>query len=153
MRDPPRHRSAMIWTTRPNLDDLDRRHLDTVVAALGIEFTAVGDDHLCARMPVDARTRQPHGILHGGSSVVLAETLGSCAAGHCVDADAFRCVGLDVNANHLRSVESGWVAARAQPVHLGRTTQVWQIEIRDEADRLVCVSRLTMAVLPAAARP
>jgi len=140
----------MIWTTRPTVDDLHRIHRDTVVAGLGIEFTEVGDDFLCARMPVDARTKQPHGILHGGSSVVLAETLGSCAAQHCVDASAFRCVGLDVNANHLRSVVSGWVTARAEPVHLGRTTQVWQIDIRDEAGRRVCVSRLTMAVLPAA---
>ena len=82
----------------------------------------------------------------------LTETLGSCAAHHCVDATAFRCVGLDVNANHLRSVESGWVTGRAEPLHLGRTTQVWQIEIRNEAQRLVCVSRLTMAVLPVAAR-
>jgi 1,4-dihydroxy-2-naphthoyl-CoA hydrolase len=142
----------MIWTTRPTVDDLHRIHRDTVVAVLGIEFTEVGDDFLCARMPVDARTKQPHGILHGGSSVVLAETLGSCAAHHCVDATAFRCVGLDVNANHLRSVESGWVTGRAEPLHLGRTTQVWQIEIRNEAQRLVCVSRLTMAVLPVAAR-
>jgi uncharacterized protein (TIGR00369 family) len=142
----------MIWTTRPTVDDLHRIHRDTVVSILGIEFTEVGDDFLCARMPVDIRTKQPHGILHGGSSVVLAETLGSCAAQHCVDATAFRCVGLDVNANHLRSVESGWVTGRAEPLHLGRTTQVWQIEIRDEAQRLVCVSRLTMAVLPVAAR-
>ena len=142
----------MIWTTRPTVDDLHRIHRDTVVAVLGIEFTEVGDDFLCARMPVDARTKQPHGILHGGFSVVLAETLGSCAAHHCVDATAFRCVGLDVNANHLRSVESGWVTGRAEPLHLGRTTQVWQIEIRNEAQRLVCVSRLTMAVLPVAAR-
>jgi len=142
----------MIWTKRPTIDDLHRIHRDTVVAVLGIEFTEVGDDFLCARMPVDTRTKQPHGILHGGSSVVLAETLGSCAAHHCVDATAFRCVGLDVNANHLRSVETGWVTGRAEPLHLGRSTQVWQIEIRDESQRLVCVSRLTMAVLPVAAR-
>jgi uncharacterized protein (TIGR00369 family) len=142
----------MIWTTRPTVDDLHRIHRDTVVAVLGIEFMEVGDDYLCARMPVDARTKQPHGILHGGASVVLAETLGSCAAQYCVDGAAFRCVGLDVNANHLRSVESGWVTARAEPVHLGRSTQVWQIDIRDEAGRAVCVSRLTMAVLPVAAR-
>lgn len=143
----------MIWTKRPTVDDLDQLHRDTVVAILGIEFTEVGDDYLCAKMPVDARTKQPHGILHGGSSVVLAETLGSCAAQYCVDASAFRCVGLDVNANHLRSVESGWVTARAEPVHLGRTTQVWQIDIRDEGGRPVCVSRLTMAVLPVSPRP
>lgn len=142
----------MIWTKRPTVDDLDQLHRDTVVSILGIEFTEIGDDYLCARMPVDARTKQPHGILHGGSSVVLAETLGSCAANHCVDGVAFRCVGLDVNANHLRSVTSGWVTGRAEPVHLGRTTQVWQIDIRDEAGRAVCVSRLTMAVLPVAAR-
>lgn len=137
----------MIWHIRPTLAELDRLHRDTVVATLGIEFTEVGDEHLCARMPVDARTRQPAGILHGGASVVLAETLGSCAAHCCIDPATHMCVGLEVNANHLRSVRGGWVSGRAEPLHLGRSTQVWQIELRDESGRRSCISRLTVAVL------
>jgi uncharacterized protein (TIGR00369 family) len=137
----------MIWKSRPTPATLERLHHDTMVQTLGIEFTEIGDAHLCARMPVDARTRQPFGVLHGGASVVLAETLGSCAAAHCVDPTRQRCVGIEVNANHLRGVAAGWVVGRAEPVHLGRTTQVWQIDIRDEAGRRVCLSRLTIAVL------
>jgi len=137
----------MIWKSRPTPATLALLHRDTMVQTLGIEFTEIGDAHLCARMPVDARTRQPFGVLHGGASVVLAETLGSCAASHCVDPERQRCVGIEVNANHLRGVSAGWVTGRAEPVHLGRTTQVWQIDIRDEAGRRVCLSRLTIAVL------
>ena len=137
----------MIWTRRPEPSALAESHRNTAVAALGIEFTEVGDDFLCGRMPVDGRTVQPMGILHGGASVVLAETLGSCAANHCVDAGKEVCVGLDINANHLRAARSGWVHGRASPVHLGRTTQVWEIDIRDEQDRRVCIARLTMAVI------
>lgn len=137
----------MIWTRRPEPSALAESHRNTAVAALGIEFTEVGDDFLCGRMPVDARTVQPMGILHGGASVVLAETLGSCAANHCVDSAKEVCVGLDINANHLRAARSGWVHGRASPVHLGRTTQVWEIDIRDEQDRRVCIARLTMAVI------
>jgi len=137
----------MIWHTRPDLDTLARIHEGTAVAALGITFTAVGNDCLEGRMPVDTRTVQPMGILHGGASVLLAETLGSCAANHCVDAAQSVCVGLDINANHLRPARSGFVTGRATPLHLGRTTQVWEIDIRDEASRRVCIARLTMAVL------
>ncbi len=107
----------------------------------------MGDDYLCARMPVDQRTRQPLGIMHGGASCVLAETVGSTAANCCVDLSQFYCVGLDINTNHIRSVRSGFVLATAKPFHIGKTTHVWGIDIKDESGRLVSVNRLTMAVL------
>jgi uncharacterized protein (TIGR00369 family) len=135
-----------IWTTSFTLEDLQQRCAGTAVSHMGIEFLEIGDDFLRARMPVDARTRQPYGILHGGASVVLAETLGSvgatcsCPAGHTA-------VGLDINANHLRSVSSGWVTGTARAVHRGRSTQVWQIDMVDDAGRLNCVSRITMSIL------
>ena len=119
---------------------------NTAVERLGIEFLEVGDDYLRARVPVDTRTRQPYGILHGGVSVVLAETLGSCGAAFAAP-EGHRAVGLDINANHLRATTSGWVTGTARPVHVGRTTQVWQIDLQDEQGRLTCVSRITMAVL------
>ncbi len=120
---------------------------NNMTAHVGIEFTEVGADYVCARMPVDARTHQPMGLLHGGASVVLAETLGSVAANCCVDPERQYCVGLEVNANHLRSVRSGYVTGKTTPVHIGKRTQVWEIRITDEAGHLVCISRLTMAVL------
>ena len=135
-----------IWTTPPTLEQLNARSQGCAVSHLGIEFTEIGPDYLCARVPVDERTKQPYGLLHGGVSVVLAETLGSMAAvlacppGH-------RAVGLDINANHLRAVTSGWVTGTARPVHIGRTTQVWQIDMCNEAGQPTCVSRITMAVL------
>ncbi|MFO0448518.1 MAG: hotdog fold thioesterase [Pseudomonadota bacterium] len=122
----------------------------TLVAHLGIELTAVGDDWLEGTLPVDARTQQPYGILHGGASVVLAETLGGYAANLCVDPSRFRCVGQEISASHLRPVESGLVTGRATPVHLGRRSQVWQIAIRNAAGQPTCLSRLTMAVLEGA---
>ena len=125
---------------------LDALHHGTAVERLGIEFLEVGDARLVARMPVDARTKQPAGILHGGASVVLAETLGSCAAALCL-APGRHAVGLDINANHVRAVREGWVIGTCTPVHVGRSTHVWAIELRDEAGRLVCVSRITMAIL------
>ena len=118
----------------------------TIARALGIEFVEVRDDALLARMPVDERTHQPFGLLHGGASVVLAETIGS-AAGYCCAEEGRACVGIEVNANHLRAVRSGHVVATGRPLHLGRRTQVWQIDLRDEADRHVCASRLTLAVV------
>jgi uncharacterized protein (TIGR00369 family) len=130
--------------------DLTRLHRDTAVAQLGIEFLQVGPDRLVARMPVDARTRQPMGILHGGASVVLAETLGSCAATLTLPPER-HAVGLEINANHLRAARSGWVTGTCTPVHVGRSTQVWSIDIRDEAGRLTCLSRITMAVLEGSA--
>lgn len=114
---------------------------------LGIEFTEVGDNFLSATMPVDHRTVQPMGLLHGGASLALAETLGSIAANYVVNPETHYCVGLDINGNHLRAVRSGKVTGTASPLHLGSSTQVWSIEIRDEEGRLVCISRLTMAVL------
>ena len=119
---------------------------DTATAHLGIEFLEVGDDFITARVPVDTRTRQPYGLLHGGVSVVLAETLGSCGAA-CACPEGYRAVGLDINANHVRGTTSGWVTGTARPVHMGRTTHVWAIELHNEAGELTCVSRITMAIL------
>jgi 1,4-dihydroxy-2-naphthoyl-CoA hydrolase len=136
-----------IWKKDFTLDDLKRLHVDTAEGHLGIEFTGMGEDWLAARMPVDSRTVQPFRILHGGASVLLAESVGSCAANLCVDQDNFYCVGLDINANHIRGMKSGWVTGTARPLHLGKSTHVWQIHITNEAGSLVCVSRLTMSVL------
>jgi 1,4-dihydroxy-2-naphthoyl-CoA hydrolase len=136
-----------IWTIRPDINEMQKLHLNTVVDRLGIEFVDVGDDWVSARMPVDTRTIQPFGILHGGASVVLAETIGSFAASHCVDMSKLYCVGLDINANHLRAARSGWVLGVARPLHVGKSTQVWEIRITDEAHKLVCIARLTVAVL------
>ena len=137
-----------IWTRPISVEILTGIHDDTAVRRLGIEFLEVGDDFIRARVPVDERTRQPYGILHGGVSVVLAETLGSCGAAYCCP-PGFRAVGLDINANHLRGATSGWVTGTTRPVHVGRTTQVWQIDLHDDAGRPTCVSRITMAVLTA----
>jgi len=135
-----------IWKQPASIEILTAIHVDTAVARLGIEFLEVGDDFIRGRTPVDTRTRQPMGILHGGVSVVLAETLGSCGATFAAPA-GHRVVGLDINANHLRSVTEGWVTGIARPVHIGRTTHVWHIELSNEKGQLTCVSRLTMAVL------
>ena len=121
-------------------------HKNTAVAHLGIEFLEVGDDYIRARVPVDTRTKQPYGLLHGGVSVVLAETLGSCGAAYSCG-EGQRAVGLDINANHLRGASSGWVTGITRPVHIGRSTQVWQIDMSNDAGELTCVSRITMAVL------
>lgn len=139
-----------IWKQTLNIDALNQVSHNTAVSHLGIEFLEVGDDWLSARVPVNRQTCQPYGLLHGGVSVVLAETLGSCGAAFSVP-EGVKVVGLDINANHLRGVSEGWVTGVARAVHLGRTTQVWQIELRDDAGRMVCISRLTMAVLPPAA--
>ncbi len=135
-----------IWKQSFSVADLIAAHVDTTVAHLGIEFLEVGEDFIRARVPVDRRTRQPYGLLHGGVSVVLAETLGSCGAAFS-SPPGHRAVGLDINANHIRSSTSGWVTGTARPVHLGRTTQVWQIDLHNEAGELTCVSRITMAIL------
>lgn len=137
---------ARIWQQPVSVEILTGIHHDTAVERLGIEFLEVGDDFIRARVPVDTRTRQPYGILHGGVSVVLAETLGSCGAAYAAPA-GHRSVGLDINANHLRAVSSGWVTGTTRPVHIGRSTQVWQIDLADEQGRPTCVSRITMAVL------
>ena len=135
-----------IWTRPISPQLLADMHKDTAVAHLGIEFLEVGDDFIRARVRVDARTRQPYGLLHGGVSVVLAETLGSCGAAYCCP-DGHRAVGLDINANHLRGVTHGWVYGITRPVHIGRTTQVWQIDLSNAAGEPTCASRITMAVL------
>jgi len=140
--------TTAIWHRRPTLDALQAMSRATAVEHLGIEFTEVGDDCLVARMPVDRRTVQPYGLLHGGASVLLAETVGSAAAHGCVDDAAALTVGIDINANHVRAVREGWVHATARPLHLGRTTQLWDIRVVDDAARLVCIARLTVGVVP-----
>ncbi len=137
-----------IWKRTPSLDELNAFSRDCLVGHLGIELIELGDDVLRGTLPVDTRTRQPFGLLHGGASVALAETLGSLAAWLCLD-DPQRqaAVGLEINANHIRAVREGIVTGSARPEHLGRSTQVWSIRIEDEAGRLVCINRLTMAIV------
>src|ERR1041384_7585940 len=136
-----------IWHDSFPLELVNQLSRDTLVSHLGIEFVAAGDDYVTARMPVDARTQQPARMLHGGASVVLAETLASWASTFVVDREKHHCVGLEINANHVRAVGSGWVIGTARPLHLGRSTQIWEVRIVDEQQRLICVSRGTMAVL------
>ena len=138
-----------IWKQPISVEMLTAVHVNTTVAHLGIEFLEVGDDFLRARAPVDSRTRQPMGILHGGISVLLAEMLGSCGAARA-SPPGYRAVGLEINANHLRSVSEGWVTGVARPVHVGRSTHVWHIEMTNDKGQLTCVSRITMAILPQA---
>jgi 1,4-dihydroxy-2-naphthoyl-CoA hydrolase len=135
-----------IWKKDSSLIRLNKISENTIIALLGIEYTQIGDDFIKATMPVDSRTHQPHGLLHGGASVVLAETLGSVAGNLAVSADKV-CVGLEVNANHLRSIKSGMVTGTASAIRIGRTVQVWQIEIHNEKEQLICTSRLTLAVI------
>jgi len=134
-----------LWKTQTTLDELKERSKNTMIEHLGIEFLEIGDDYLKARMPVDYRTKQPVGLLHGGASVVLAETLGSVAAGLCVDRRKKSIVGLEINANHIRPVTDGWVTGVTNPIHVGNTTQIWEIKIFNEQAKLICVSRLTVA--------
>ena len=138
-----------IWFNRPSPETTKARHVGTLPGLMGMEFDEVGDDFIRGRIPVDERSIQPAGILHGGASVVLAETLGSTACYHTLDPETHYCVGLEINANHVRSARngSGWVTGVARPVHTGRSTHVWEIRITDDQDRLVCISRLTLAVL------
>ncbi|MGE4240114.1 hotdog fold thioesterase [Ramlibacter sp.] len=135
-----------IWTRPISPEILSSNHHETAPGHIGMEFLEVGDDFIRGRVPVDHRTKQPYGILHGGISVVLAETLGSCGAAYSCP-PGHRAVGLDINANHLRAASSGWVTGTARPVHRGRSTHVWQIDMVDDAGRPTCVSRLTMAIL------
>ncbi len=136
-----------IWFSTTHKAALRSIADNTMIEHLGIEFIELGDDFLRARMPVDHRTVQPAGLLHGGASVALAETLGSAASFLSVDPAQFAVVGVEVNANHVRSVRDGWVTGTARPLHLGKSTHVWDIRIVDEQDRLVCISRLTIAVV------
>jgi 1,4-dihydroxy-2-naphthoyl-CoA hydrolase len=136
-----------IWHTEMSLTTLNERGRNTMVEHLGIEFIEIGSDFLVAHMPIDHRTKQPLGIMHGGASCVLAETVGSAAANYCVDQNKYYCVGLDINTNHIRAARQGWVLATARPFHLGKSTQVWGIMIVNEQIQLVSVNRLTLSVL------
>ncbi len=136
-----------IWMVQPSLEALNELAKNTMIDHLGIEFTEVGEDFLIAKMPVDQRSVTPFRILHGGASAALAESLGSMAANLCVNGSQKVCVGLEINANHVRSVATGFVFGKVQPIHIGSSTQIWEIKICDEQDRLVCISRLTLAVL------
>jgi len=140
-----------IWFQPFTADELNTYQQQTMVTHLGIRYLEVGDDYLKASMPVDERTKQPAGILHGGASVALAETLGSTGANLVVDRKKKLCVGLEINANHTRAMREGQVIGIAKPLHIGGSTQVWEIRISDEQNRLVCISRITMAVLDRAA--
>jgi 1,4-dihydroxy-2-naphthoyl-CoA hydrolase len=142
--------TTSIWNFRPTLDQLNQT-AHCMVGHIGIEFIELGDDYVVARMPVDQRTHQPFGLLHGGASVTLAETLGSTGAMMCVDPSRQQVVGLEINANHVRGVREGWVTGTARPLHRGKTTHLWEIHIVDERGKLVCVSRITIAVLEKAA--
>lgn len=129
------------------LDDLHRLRPNTLIEQLGIEFTELGADYICARMPVDEKTHTPFGLLHGGASVALAETLGSVGAALLIDTDRQAAVGLEINANHVRGVRAGWVTGTTRALHRGRSTHIWETHVTDEQARLVCVSRLTVAII------
>jgi 1,4-dihydroxy-2-naphthoyl-CoA hydrolase len=137
-----------IWRQRPTVEALNDFSANTLLEQLDIRFTEVGDDYLVATMPVDRRTHQPFGLLHGGATAALAESLGSSGANCCLDMRSEYAVGLEINANHLRSARTGKVTGTARPLHLGRRTQVWETRVEDDAGKLVCVSRLTLAVVP-----
>ena len=136
-----------IWFKNYELKDIAWMSKDTILETIGIEIMEVTANSIKGKMPVDHRTKQPAGILHGGASVVLAESLGSIASNLVIDQDKYYCVGLDVNANHIRPVDKGYVYGAAMPIHIGKKTHVWSIEIKNEANKLVCISRLTMAVV------
>jgi 1,4-dihydroxy-2-naphthoyl-CoA hydrolase len=142
----PESPAPRLFRGNTRLDDLNALSRDNAIAALGIVFTGIGPDFVRATMPVDARTRQPYGLLHGGASVLLAETLGSTAGNLCVEPGEI-CVGIEINASHLAAVREGQVTGIARPLHVGRRTQVWEIRIEDDLGRLACVSRLTLAVV------
>lgn len=136
-----------IWFKDITTADLDQRSKGTMMEFLDIKFTEVGDDFLKATMPVNERTKQPLGLLHGGANVVLAETIASTAANCVIDPNQFYCVGLEINANHIRSVTKGLVTAVTSPIHIGRTTQIWQIHIYNEDGKISCISRMTASVI------
>jgi 1,4-dihydroxy-2-naphthoyl-CoA hydrolase len=136
-----------MWKSPRSVEQLNAARGGTLIEHLGIQFTEVGEDFIRGTMPVDGRTRQPYGLLHGGASVAFAETLGSMGAALCVDSKEYDCVGQEINANHVRAVRSGIVTGTARPLHLGGRSQIWMIDIVNEAGKLVCTSRLTMAIL------
>jgi 1,4-dihydroxy-2-naphthoyl-CoA hydrolase len=140
---------AVIWFHKDlTIDQFKGIGTNTMATHIGIEWVELGDDFLKAKMPVDHRTNQPYGLLHGGASCVLSETIGSMASAMIIDHTKFICVGLEINANHIRSAREGYVTGIGKPLHLGRNTHVWDIKITDEANKLVCVSRLTVAIIP-----
>jgi 1,4-dihydroxy-2-naphthoyl-CoA hydrolase len=141
---------ASIFRRPRTMEELNAHSLNTAVSHLGIAITEIGEDFLRGTMPVDQRTKQPYGLLHGGSSAMLAETLASVAANMCVEKEGQQAVGLELNCNHVRAVTQGVVTGTARPVHVGRKTQVWDIRIEDERGKLCCVSRLTLAVIETA---
>jgi 1,4-dihydroxy-2-naphthoyl-CoA hydrolase len=137
-----------IWFDKElSLEKLRPLGMETMAEYLGIEWVEIGDNFISAKMPVDHRTRQPYGLLHGGASCVLAETVGSVASAMVIDTSRFLCVGLEINANHVRGIKEGFVTAKALPVHLGSTTHVWDIRIVDEKNKLICISRLTVVII------
>jgi 1,4-dihydroxy-2-naphthoyl-CoA hydrolase len=136
-----------IWFKSFTVDDLNHRGINTMSDFLGIQFTVVGDDSLTATMPASERTKQPIGIVHGGANVVLAETIASTGANAVVDIEKYYCVGLEININHIRSVRDGLITGVARPIHLGRTTQVWLIDLYNEAGNITASSRMTASVL------
>ena len=139
-----------IWHRTVTVDELNKMHENTMQSFCGIEFMEIGDDYIKARMPVNERTKQPHGLLHGGASVMLAESLGSIASVLCINLETHTCVGLEINANHIKAVRDGFVYGVTKPLHIGRTTMVWQTTIRNEDRRLVAVVTQTQMVLPGA---
>lgn len=136
-----------IWKGSYTLEILNSWSKDTMLETLGIEFTELGTDFLRLRMPVDHRTRQPYGVLHGGASCVLAETAGSTAGNLCLEAKKQFCYGLSIQTNHIKTIKEGYITATARPIHLGRTTQVWEIDIRDEKEQLISINRLTNIIM------
>lgn len=139
---------SRIWFGQADVEVINNRPKNHIGALLGIEFTEIGDDYIKARMPVDARTHQPYGILHGGASVVLAETIGSIASSLVIDQEKYMAVGQEVNANHLRPVKQGFVTGICTPIHIGAKTHVWDIKMYDDHGKMNCISRLTVAVVP-----
>ena len=129
------------------IDKVNNSFQDTMMSVLGIEITDFGDSYVSGKMPVDNRTKQPFGLLHGGASAAFAETLGSIGAGKHVDLEEYSVVGVELNSSHLKAVKTGWVFGRATPIRIGRTMQVWDIDIKDDKDNMICKSRLTLAVI------
>lgn len=137
----------MVWFKNYNLDDVNKMCQNTMVSHLAIKFIEIGDNYLKASMPVDKRTVQPLGLLHGGANAALAETIGSVAAFMCVNPELYNCVGLEINCNHLKGKSKGEVTGTGRPLHIGKKTQVWEIKINDEKEKLIGISRLTLAVI------
>ena len=137
----------MVFKRKPSLEELNKQGKNTMVSHLGIIFTDISDNSISATMPVDERTKQPMGLLHGGANVVLAETLGSIASSLTLDLESQTCVGLEINANHIKAVRSGIVKGTTTPIHIGRKTQIWEIKIFNEQDQLSCISRITVAII------